>query len=108
MEQAVSYRGFVNVSRLGVGNVKCLIRRMAICFCDEVVVEGNNICHQVHLKLLDIFSFSLATGKLSPRFKEIFQRNDRIVGMDKLDFGHELVSPPPKAFTCDRKSQRFL
>jgi hypothetical protein len=72
-------------------------------------MERDNIRHQIKFKLLDIFSPFLSTYKLFPCLEQIFERNDIIVCMFKLDPSHiNEVTPPPHAFTSSKQGERGL
>jgi endonuclease IV len=56
------------------------------------------VIHQAQLELLHIFARLLTFYKLLPRFEEIFERNDMLVGMSELNATHISKStPPPEA-----------
>ncbi len=59
VQKSVSYRSLVNVSRLRVGDVESMIGTVGVGFILQVLVQRENVVHEVKLKLLDIFLLPL-------------------------------------------------
>ncbi len=93
VEQPVAHAGLVDVARLGVGDFEMLIWAVAVGFIFEIAVERGDLIYQVSLKLQDVYLLALAVEKLLPRRKQIFDRNDTVVGMSEL---FPRVDPPPQ------------
>src|SRR3990167_7168039 len=101
MQNAISHTGFVNVSRLGIRNTECVIRTMLICSGSQIVMEIDEIFHEIAFKLLYVLALSFAYAKFLPRSKQVFQRNDIIVGMPAPNSPHARKwSPPPPGRFC--------
>ncbi len=82
-----------------------LIRRMDVCFGHKFAVKRDNVRHQISLEFLHIFARPFSAHEFFPRFEEIFERNDMIICMLKLDSGHNIeVTPPAEAFASFRQS----
>lgn len=77
---------------------------MLIGLTREFLMQGNDIAHQIHLKLLYIFALTLTNNKFLPRIEEIVQRNDTIVAMDKLNLDHP-GTPPPRLLPLLQKAK---
>jgi hypothetical protein len=95
MEQAVAHARLVDITRFGIADFEVTIRRVPICFALQCKVQSKNIIHQTILKLLYISLPALASHKLLPGEKQIFNRDDILVGMRELE---PLMSPPPTEF----------
>ena len=65
--------------------------------------------HEVVLKLLDIDVGPLATRKLFPRLKQIFDGDDTLIGMSELEGSHiSEVTPPPAASAIATESEKRI
>ncbi len=71
-------------------------------------MERQDVVHEVVLKLLNIGTRPLATGKLFPRFKQIFDGDDTLVGMSELPENHINEAPPPAALAIATESEKRI
>ena len=76
---------------------------MLVSFILKIVVERNNIVHEIQLEFLNIFSLPFAIQKLLPCFEKILDGNDIIVGMIE-----PLKSPPNRVCPVFWKRLRVL
>ena len=94
MEQPIPHTRFMDVSRFRVIYLERLIRRMPIVFIAKISVKRDNISHEIAPELLYVFSLALVTDKFLPSRKEIFERDDIMVAMTKLDPSQTMKAPP--------------
>ena len=82
MQETVTDTCLVDVAGLGVRNLEMMIATVPIGICDELIVQPQNILHlhQISFKFLHISSFPLPFHELQPRFKQILNRDDILVG----------------------------
>src|SRR3989344_4798284 len=92
MEKSISYTCFMNVTGFWIVYFECFVTTMSVCFIFEIIVERENIEHQISFKFLYIFSFPFIPNKLFPRLEDIFERNDKIICINK---NHTINSTPP-------------
>jgi len=97
MNQPVPHARFVDISRLGVGNIKGLIAAVFIGMMNQVLMQRYYIVHQVKGKFLNVFFLSLPFQKLLPSLKQIIQTDNIFKTMSQLDFHKNFTSntPPP-------------
>ena len=98
VKQPVAHARLMDVAGLGVGYLERFVYAVAVRPIFQVAMERKNIIHQLVLKLLHIFFLPLASDELPPRSKQIFPRDDILVGMSELN--PPRVSPPPTGFAC--------
>lgn len=79
VEETVSDTRFMNMARFGVGDTERVIGSMSVCLPDKVVVEREDIVHEMEFKFLHVLFFGLAPHEPFPGFEEIFGRDDMIV-----------------------------
>ncbi len=70
-----------------------MVARVAVGFVYELGVEGGDLINKLTLKLKNIKFIAFAFAKLLPRFEQIFDRDDILIGMSKNTLG---VDPPPQ------------
>lgn len=61
MQEPVPHDCFMDITRLRVGDIEWLVRRVSVSFLDEVMMERKDIAHQVSLEFLDVLPRTLAT-----------------------------------------------
>jgi hypothetical protein len=61
------------VAGFWVGDDKRFIRSVAIRLCREIVMEGDDVVHQVPFKHLYIVSVPFTLHKLLPRTEQVFK-----------------------------------
>ena len=88
MQETVADSGFMDTAWLWIGDVECLVIGMAIGFLTQILVEREDVIHQAKLELLHVFPLSFAAHELSPRFEEIFERDDILICMSEF-LGHK-------------------
>ncbi|OGG78140.1 hypothetical protein A3A36_02175 [Candidatus Kaiserbacteria bacterium RIFCSPLOWO2_01_FULL_52_12b] len=69
----------MNIARFRVANLEMMVAAMLIPAHCKFSVQGENICHQVFLKLLYISTFPFPFYEFTPRLEKIFNRNDMLV-----------------------------
>lgn len=79
MQEAISNRGFMNVSWLRVVNLKSVISAVPISLVGKAMVQCDKIIHEMSREQGDIIALSFARQKLLPRGKQIFKRNDILI-----------------------------
>lgn len=104
MQETVADAGFMDTAGFRVGDVECLVVGMNVGLLSQVLVEREDVIHQTQLELLHVFALSLAAHERAPRFEEIIERDDILVGMSEF-LDHKSNPPPatPASFT-ERKS----
>ena len=98
MQQSVTHTGFMNISWLGVGYVEGVVATMNVRFDLEFLVEIKNIVEQPILKFLYVRFLLLSPQEFLPRCKQIFYRNDIVVGIGMSDPSPQM--PPPQEFVA--------
>lgn len=83
MHQSVAHAGFVDVARFGIIDFKSLISAVPVGFIFQIMMQRQNIIHEMQRKFSHIFALLFSTQKLSPRHKQIFDGYDIIVDMTK-------------------------
>ena len=78
MKQAVADARFMNISWLGVGNIKRVVISVPIGFICQLVAKLKNIVHKPYLKQNNIFFLSFTAKKRLPGVKQVFNRYDII------------------------------
>lgn len=81
MQQAVAHLGFVNVTRLRIVNLECVIRSVTVGFIGKLAVKREDVARKIQGKNCDIFALPLSAQKFAPRGKQIFHGNDIMVNM---------------------------
>ena len=79
MKQTVAYARFVYIARLGVADSEMFVPAVAIGTRNEILVESNDIVHQVSCEFLHILSLPLFFYELLPRGEQIFKRDDSVI-----------------------------
>src|SRR3989344_2769163 len=79
MPEPVAHARLVDVARLGVAYPEVVVAAVAVCACREVLVETEDVCHQVPPELLHINACALPFYEFSPRVKQILDRDDILV-----------------------------
>ena len=95
----------MDVAGLGVGDAKVMVRAMAVGFVLQLAVKGEDVPHQVALKLLHILLAPLAFQKLLPRQKQILNGDDILKAMSE---NFPMMNPPPQDFARFGASQTGL
>lgn len=98
MKQPIPHTRFMDVSRLRIVDLECLICRMLISLILQITVKCDDAGHEVPTELLYIFSLALTTNKFLPSRKNIFERNDIMIAMFKLDPSQTMKAPPQPDF----------
>ncbi len=78
MYESVTYACLMDVPRLRIGNLECLILTMLIGFFDEVAMKGENIVCQLDRKESYILAMRFVPDEFLPGSEQIFDGNDRI------------------------------
>lgn len=83
MEHPVTHDRFVNVSRLGIGNVECGIASMLVGPVVQHGMEFDQIVGELSLEFHDITLMPFPTDEVIPRREDIFYRYDIVVFMSE-------------------------
>lgn len=75
----------MDIPWFGIRDIEGLIFRVAICLGSEFGMEGEDIVHQLELKLLHVFTGPLSTHKLTPRLEEVFYGDDTVIAVREHD-----------------------
>jgi len=80
MYEPVAYARLVDIARFRVADFEMVIAAVAIGTCRKFVMQGEDVLHQVSPKFLHIRALVLSSYEFPPRFKQILDRNDILVG----------------------------
>ena len=69
MQKAVAHRCFVNIPRLGIGDVERMIAAVTIRTAEDIGAKRKYLVHEVERKFLNVMFPALAAQKLPPRFE---------------------------------------
>ncbi len=69
VKQSISHIRFMYSSLFRIRNFKFLVWRVFIFFHPQILMERNDVMHEIFLKFLNIFSASFSIQKLLPRLE---------------------------------------
>ncbi len=98
VKQSIADTCLMNISWLRIINLECFVGRMSIASIGEVTVKSDDVGHEVAPELLHISPLALTVDKFLPSSKKIFEGNDIIIAMFKLDPSQPMKAPPPTEF----------
>lgn len=97
MHESVSDGGFVDIARLRIVHLERLVAARLVGFVLQVLVQGEEVVHEVQFEGLDVWLIFLSFQKLLPRREEIVGRDDIMVSMNQSLF-HTSQNTPPHGF----------
>lgn len=80
MHKPIAHARFVNITRFRVAYSEMFISTMAITPRNEILVECDDIVHQISCEFLYIFAIAFPYHELFPCSEQIFKRDDSVVG----------------------------
>lgn len=72
MQDPITDAGFVNLTRFGIGYVKCMIGAMSIPFTLQIIVQLLYVIPQVIVETLNINFPCLVSQKFFPGSEQVF------------------------------------
>lgn len=91
----VPHARLVDIPRLRIRDAEGFVAGVVIGACGEVIVQGDNIVHQVPFKDLHITPVPFSDSELFPRKQKALEGYDRIVIMNTSAF-HTSKNTPPR------------
>lgn len=95
VKQSVSHVGFMNTSGLRVIYSERLVGTVNIGFALQLGVERIYIVREIELKFSDIRFVLFLQNKSTPRFVQILERYDTVVGHYYIFHNNMTIKPPP-------------
>lgn len=83
MKEPISHGCFMYIVRLRVIDAERCVSAVAVSFFGKVATKGNNIIGKPNGEFFDVFAAALASEEFAPCYKQVFHRNDIIIGMKK-------------------------
>lgn len=83
MKEVTSHGCFMYIARLRIIDAERCVSAVAVSFLGKVATKGNNIIGKPNGEFFDVFAAALAFEEFAPCYKQVFHRNDIIIGMKK-------------------------
>lgn len=93
MKEPVSHGCFMDIARLRVIDAERCVSTVTISFLGKIVTEDNDIIGKPNGEFFDVFAPALAFEEFAPCYKQVFHRNDIIIGMKKAGIFSLSVAP---------------
>ena len=80
MEQPITHARLMDIARFRITDSKMFIAAMLVLARNEIVMESDNVVHQMSREFLHIFSVAFPLYEFFPSGKQILKRDDSVIG----------------------------